>query len=81
MYKIIQKSPSNQHPNIKPNGPSNPQKYIQSYTIDYLKVLGKGNFSTVYSVNNKNGMRIPHPQSSVWLFVSSCCMAKFLIIF
>ena len=54
MYKIIQKSPSNQHSNILPNGPPNPQKYIQSYTIDYLKVLGKGNFSTVYSVNNKN---------------------------
>ena len=34
--------------------PLNPQKYIQSYVIDFGRVIGKGNFSTVYSAMNKD---------------------------
>ncbi len=54
MYKIMQKAPTNQHQNIKKNSPPSPQKYIQAYIIDYGKIIGKGNFSTVYSAINKN---------------------------
>ena len=50
----MQKVPTNQHPNIPPTSPPNPQKYIQAYIIDYGKVIGKGNYSTVYPAINKN---------------------------
>lgn len=50
----MQKVPSNQHPNITSTSPPNPQKYIQAYIIDYGKIIGKGNYSTVYPAINKN---------------------------
>lgn len=31
-----------------------PQKSIQSYVIDFSRVIGKGNFSTVYFAINKD---------------------------
>lgn len=34
--------------------PLNPQKYIQSYVIDFGRPIGKGNFSTVYFAFNKD---------------------------
>ena len=50
----MQKVTSNQHPNIQQTTTPNPQKYIQAYIIDYGKMIGKGNYSTVYSAINKN---------------------------
>lgn len=54
MYKITQNTLQNQSQNIPQIQQHNPQKFIQSYVIDYGKVIGQGNFSTVYAAINKN---------------------------
>ena len=54
MYKIAQTFPNNPSPSVYPASQPMPQKYIHNYVIDYSRVIGKGNFSTVYPAFNKN---------------------------
>ena len=54
MYKIAQTFPNNLSPNVYPASQSMPQKHVHNYVIDYSRVIGKGNFSTVYPAINKN---------------------------
>ena len=42
------------HQNLPQYVPMTPQKTIQSYVIDFNRVIGKGNFSTVYFAFNKD---------------------------
>ena len=53
MYKITQTPPVTSRSNMQ-QLPLSPQKTIEGYLIDYGKVLGKGNFSTVYACIHKN---------------------------
>lgn len=54
MYKIAQTCPNTPTPNLYPASQPMPQKYVHNYVIDYGRVIGKGNFSTVYAAFNKN---------------------------
>ena len=52
MYKITQTPPLTPRSNLQ-HLAINPQKNIQEYVIDYGKLIGKGNFSTVFACIHK----------------------------